>query len=382
MAKTSLSASRLPNSLRQPVHLEAARAVGLRYVNDQLEGFTRLRRGKSFIYQDAKGRPVRSPQRLQRIRALVIPPAWTEVWICSSAEGHIQAVGRDARGRKQYLYHPRFREVREETKFDRMLAFGAALPKIRARCERDLATRGLSKNKVLAAVVSVLDRTAIRVGNDEYARFNQSFGLTTLQDRHAKIQGARVRFLFRGKGGKERDVCFADPRLARVIKRCQDVPGERLFQYQDEDEGRHAIDSCDVNRYLREASGADFTAKDFRTWNATVIAAVVLSQLGPCATVTATKRAIAQAVKQTAGHLGNTPTICRRSYIHPAVLDGYTRGEVLRRLALISDASFNGASKDRRQALREEEKAVMVFLKRAQKASKALGVTRRAKQVS
>lgn len=367
MAKTSLSAISLPNSLWQTIHLESATSAGLRYVNDQVDGLTRARRGKAFTYRDAKGRVIRNANVLGRIKALVIPPAWTQVWICPSAEGHIQAVGRDARGRKQYRYHPRFREARDETKFERLLAFGAALPKIRVRCQRDLAQRGLSKDKVLAAVVSVLDRTAIRVGNDEYARFNQSFGLTTLQDRHAKIRGASVRFSFRGKGGKERDVCFSDPRLARVIKRCQDVPGERLFQYQDDDGTRHAIDSSDVNSYLRAAANAEFTAKDFRTWNATVLAAVALAELGPSTTISATKRALAQAVTLTAAHLGNTPTICRRSYIHPAVIDGYTRGEVLRRLSLVETKD----KRDKRDALREDEKAVLVFLKRACKAQKA-----------
>jgi DNA topoisomerase-1 len=259
--------------------VESARVAGLTYVTEGRPGLARKRARKSFIYIDADGRRVRDPATLARIGALAIPPAWRDVWICASPHGHIQAVGRDARGRKQYRYHPRWREVRDETKYARMLSFAAALPAIRARVRADLARPGLPRAKVLATVVKLLETTLIRVGNAEYARANGSFGLTTLRARHVSVRGASMRFEFRGKGGKPHAVDVRDPRLARVVKRCQELPGQELFQYVDDDGRRQSIDSADVNRYLREAAGEEFTAKDFRTWSGTVLAALALDEI-------------------------------------------------------------------------------------------------------
>lgn len=338
--------------------VEAASRAGLRYVHDRQPGIRRVRHGEGFRYLGPEGKPVRDEETRRRIRSLVIPPAWTEVWICPRAEGHIQATGRDARGRKQYRYHARFRAVRDETKYEKIFDFAAALPKIRARCERDLATPGLSREKVLAAVVCLLEQTLIRVGNEEYSRLNQSFGLTTLRDGHARIRGASVEFHFRGKSGKEHAVAINDRRLARIVKRCRDLPGDELFQYLESDGTRRAIDSSDVNAYLREITGQDFTAKDFRTFAGTVLAALALSELGPARTQSALKKQVVAAIKQASERLGNTPTVCRKCYVHPAILDAYARGRVVPRIAS-SDARART-----RTSLRPDEKAVLAFLRR------------------
>jgi DNA topoisomerase-1 len=304
----------------------SARAAGLRYTTDGEPGIRRRRRGRGFQYLTSGGRTLTNPGELARIRALAIPPAWTDVWICRSDKGHLQATGRDARGRKQYRYHPRWREVRDATKYHRMLAFGAALPKIRRRVDKDLTRHALSREKVVAAVVRLLDTTTIRVGNDEYARENRSFGLTTMRDRHVDVRGSQIMFRFRGKGGKMHDIEFTDARIARVLKRCEDLPGQRLFQYLGDDGEPVGIDSDDVNAYLGEITGADFTAKDFRTWTGTVLAAWALEDLGGYGSQTEAKRQIIAAVESVSGELGNTPAVCRRCYVHPDVLDAHLDG--------------------------------------------------------
>ncbi len=307
---------------------EVARDAGLRYSSDDRAGIRRRRAGRGFTYLDAEGRRVTDPATLARIRALAIPPAWTDVWICPSPIGHVQATGRDARGRKQHRYHARWHEKRDESKFDRMIAFAGALGQIRERCDADLAKPGLPREKVLATVVRLLELTLIRVGNDEYARLNRSFGLTTLRDRHARISGSRVRFRFRGKGGREHEVGVRDRRLATVIRRCQELPGQELFQYVDEDGEVRDVTSDDVNDYLREIAGGDFTAKDFRTWAGTVLAYRALRALQPADTPTAARKNVVAAIRETAGRLGNTPAVARRSYVHPAVLEAYMDGRV------------------------------------------------------
>ncbi len=305
-----------------------ARDAGLRYATDTRPGITRARSGKGFTYRDADGATIRDREVIGRIRRLAIPPAWTDVWICPWPNGHLQASGRDARRRKQYRYHADWHERRGTDKFDRMLAFAEALPRIRRRCDADLATRGLSREKVLAAVVRLLELTLIRVGNDEYARLNRSFGLTTLRDRHARIEGAAVRFRFRGKSGQQHEVGLRDRRLAGVVRRCQELPGQDLFQFVDEAGEVRDIASDDVNDYIREASGGDFTAKDFRTWAGTVLAYRALRALQPGSGKRAVQKNVVEAIRQTADRLGNTPAVARGSYVHPAVLEAYLAGSI------------------------------------------------------
>jgi DNA topoisomerase-1 len=304
----------------------SARAAGLRYTSDAEPGIRRRRRGRGFQYLTPGGRTLTNTGQLTRIRTLAIPPAWTDVWICRSDNGHLQATGRDARGRKQYRYHPRWREVRDATKYHRMLAFGAALPKIRRRVDKDLSRHALSREKVVATVVRLLDTTTIRVGNDEYARENRSFGLTTMRERHVNVSGSQIMFRFRGKGGKMHDIEFTDARVARVLRRCEELPGQRLFQYVGDDGEPVGIDSDDVNAYLGEITGDDFTAKDFRTWTGTVLAAWALEDLGGYGSKTEAKRQIVAAVESVSGELGNTPAVCRRCYVHPDVLDAHLDG--------------------------------------------------------
>lgn len=306
--------------------VECAKEAGLRYVYDEGKGIRRVRSGKAFRYVDADRKPVRDPETLARIRSLVIPPAWMDVWICSIANGHLQATGRDARGRKQYRYHPRWREVRDETKYDRMIVFGKALPRIRARVEHDLALPGLPRAKVLATIVRLLETTLIRVGNEEYARDNHCFGLTTLRNKHVDVSGSTVRFQFRGKSGVYHDVDIQDRRVARIIQRCQDLPGQELFQYLDGDGTRGSVDSADVNQYLREVSGEDFTAKDFRTWAGTVLAADALWLCERFRSKTEAKRHIVRAIESVSARLRNTKAVCRKCYVHPAILESYLDG--------------------------------------------------------
>ena len=338
--------------------VESARAAGLRYVSDQTPGIRRRRAGKGFVYLAPDGRRLRDPEELLRIKRLVVPPAWREVWICPSANGHIQASARDARGRKQYRYHPRWRQVRDETKYTRMIAFAEALPRIREAVRRDLARDGLPREKVLAAVVRLLEVTQIRVGNPEYARENGSYGLTTLREHHVAVSGDTLRFRFRGKSGKEHAVDLADRRLARIVKQCQDLPGQELFQYVDDEGGRGSIDSADVNAYLREISGDDFTAKEFRTWAGTVLAALALQEFEKFDSATQAKRNVVRAIEAVAKVLGNTPAVSRKCYVHPAVLDAYMDGVTLRRLKARAEQHMRTAL----AGLRAEEAAVLTLL--------------------
>ncbi len=303
--------------------IAAASAVALQHVSDEGPGIARHRRGKGFSYTDARGRRVRDRATLARIRALAIPPAWTGVWISPDPDGHIQATGRDARGRKQYRYHPKWRLVRDEAKYHRLAAFCAALPALRATVERDLRCACLCKRKVVATVVALMERAQLRVGNDEYARANGSYGATTLRDRHARIRGATLELAYRAKGGLPRRVRMTDRRLARIVRRCRDLPGQRLFQYVDGDAVR-PLTSSDVNAYIREVTGGPFTAKDYRTWAATLGAALLLCALERPATARACKRCVQEVLAVVAERLGHTPAICRKSYIHPRLLDEFT----------------------------------------------------------
>jgi len=309
--------------------VEAAEDAGLRYVSDDQPGFSRQRKGEEFEYFDAKGKPIRDEQRLLRIKRLAIPPAWRDVWICPSPNGHIQATGRDDRRRKQYRYHERWREIRDENKYDRLISFGKALPKIRRRVKKDLALSGLPREKVLATIVQLLERSLIRVGNEEYARENKSFGLTTMQDRHVDVKGSKLRFRFRGKSGRQHEVDVTDRRVAKIVLKLQDLPGQDLFQYVDDEGDPHNITSQDVNEYLREITGEDFTAKDFRTWAGTVLAAIALSAAGEFETKKQAKANIKNAIEAVAKILGNTSAICRQCYIHPIVLETYLNGNSL-----------------------------------------------------
>jgi DNA topoisomerase I len=315
----------------------------LRYVNDALPGIRRDRVRKGFVYRDARNHVIRDPAQLARIKALAIPPAWEAVWICASPSGHLQATGRDSKGRKQYRYHPAWTQFRDELKYGRMRAFGKALPLIRRRVSTDLARPGLPREKVLATVVRLLERTRLRVGNKEYAKANGSFGLTTLRNRHANVVGSELRFNFQGKGGKPHTVALKDDQLARIVRRCRDLPGYELFQYLDEKHQRQVIDSSDVNAYLRDITGEDFTAKDFRTWAGTLVALQSLAGLEATSTRIAKKNILA-AIKVVAEHLRNTPAICRKSYIHPIVLEAYSDG-YLAQLCKIHLASSSAPSR-------------------------------------
>ncbi len=329
-----------PRSIRsaKPTHepvgvttnpVDSAKAGGLRYVTDARPGIQRHKRGSGFRYVGPDGGPIRDHETLARIRSLAIPPAWQEVWICVLPHGHLQATGRDARGRKQSRYHSRWREVRDETKYGRMLLFGNALPIIRKRVEDDLSLPGLPREKVLATIVRLIETTFIRVGNAEYARENKSFGLTTMRTRHLSIHGNTLTFDFQGKSGVHHTIDLQNRHLATIVKRIQDLPGYELFQYVDEEGGRHAIGSSDVNDYLREMTGEHFTAKDFRTWAGTVLTAMMLREFEPCETPTQAKKNVVEAIKAVAERLGNTPTICRKCYVHPAVLEHYFSGAML-----------------------------------------------------
>ncbi len=307
---------------------ESAKEAGLRYVSDADPGIRRKRRGKGFVYVGVNGETIRDAKVLARIKSLAIPPAWTDVWICPSPNGHLQASGRDAKGRKQSRYHPRWREVRDGTKYERMLAFGEALTAIRERVERDISLPGLPRQKIMATVVRLMETTHIRVGNEEYARTNHSYGLTTMRDHHAQVDGSTVTFNFKGKSGKRHVIDISDRRLAKIIRQCQDIPGYELFQYVDEEGMHHTIDSADVNDYLREISEQDFTAKDFRTWAGSVLAYATLNELEPFDSASKAKKNVVQMIKEVAERLGNTPSVCRKCYVHPALLDCYMAGTI------------------------------------------------------
>jgi DNA topoisomerase I len=336
----------------------AAKAAGLRYVSDTTAGIRRKRVGKHFSYIGKDGKPIHDEEELKRIRAIGIPPAWKNVWICLNPRGHIQATGRDERGRKQYRYHPQWRKIRDETKYDRMVDFGKALPCIRERTAHDLSLPDMPREKVLAAVVRLLDLTSLRIGNEEYARENGSFGLTTMRNDHVEVEGTNIQFHFRGKSGKEHSVGIKDRQLARIVKKCQDLPGHELFQYIDEDKELRTIESDDVNEYLRQITGQDFTAKDFRTWAGTVVATCALQDLGEYESQTEAKKNVVRAVEAAAKHLGNTAAICRKSYVHPEVIDAYLNGTLLTAL----EQQDGNAIQEALHGLRPEEVAVVTFL--------------------
>lgn len=303
----------------------SAREAGLRYVRDAEPGFTRRRAGRGFRYFDARGRPLRDPATLKRIRALAIPPAWREVWICADADGHLQAVGKDARGRRQYRYHPRWREVRDEAKFDQAIAFGEALPAIRRQVEADLARPGLPREKVLATVLRLLDDCLIRIGNPEYARANASFGLTTLRERHVAVHGATIHFRFRGKSGVDHAIELRDRRVARILRRLIELPGEEVFQYLDEDGAPRTVSSTEVNDYLRGIAGQDFSAKDFRTWAASVLALEAWQARPPEGGV---RRRLNEAIDEVARALGNSRSLCKKCYVHPDLIQACLEGDL------------------------------------------------------
>ncbi len=337
---------------------EAAESAGLRYVSDETPGIKRVRRGKRFSYAMPDGKPVRDAATLERIRKLAIPPAYEDVWICVKANGHLQASGRDAKGRKQYRYHEQFRAVRDTTKYEHIMTFAAVLPKVRATVAEHMALRGLPREKVLATIIHLLETTMIRVGNSRYAQDNKSYGLSTLQTRHVAVEGTELRFRFNGKSGKQWRLSIRNRRVARIVKAMQELPGQHLFQYVDEAGVQHEVSSGDVNGYLREISGADITAKDFRTWTGTVLAAVGFAEVGPAQTVTGTKQNIRTVVDAVSSILGNTPTVCRKCYVHPAIIDSYTTGAMQLRVKASAKDQIGAGQ------LSPEEQAVLRFLKR------------------
>ena len=328
-------------------------------MTDAVPGIRRLGAAPRFRYVGSDNRPIHDKETLNRIRGLVIPPAWRDVWICPLPEGHLQAVGRDARGRKQYRYHPRWREVRDSTKYDRMIAFAKALPKVRRRVQQDLKPKSLTRNKVLATIVRLLETTLIRVGNEEYSRQNGSYGLTTMRNHHVNIAGRKLNFYFRGKSGVKHAISVEDAHLAKIVKRLRDLPGYELFQYYDEEGNLRSVNSSDVNEYLREITGEDFTAKDFRTWSGTVLAVGALSDLDEYRTATEAKRNVKKAVESVAERLGNTVAVCRKCYIHPAVLEAYNNQSLVKRLKV----------RTARRRLQAAEAAVLGFLEKYPKAA-------------
>lgn len=352
-----LAASETPKSLPDPETV--AEQVGLAYVNDGEAGIRRRKSGAGFSYVGPDGRKVTDSATLKRIKALAIPPAWTDVWICRRASGHIQATGRDAKGRKQYRYHARFRDARESTKFHHMLTFARSLPAIRRALDDHLKQRKLSREKVLATVVHLLESTLIRVGSDEYARSNKSYGLTTMKNRHVDVEGTALKFNFKGKSGKVWRLNLRDRRIARVVRACQDLPGQELFQYIDDDGAIRDVTSSDVNEYLREISGQDITAKDFRTWHGTVLAAMALQEFEAVDTKAATKRNVREAIQRVAERLGNTPTICKKCYVHPEIFAMHAEGALLVDVKREIDAEL----RDELSGLQPEEAAVLVMLR-------------------
>lgn len=339
--------------------VESARAAGLIYVSHESPGITRRRAGSGFVYVDPRGKTIRDPETLARIKSLVIPPAWEGVWICPSPRGHIQAVGLDARGRRQYRYHDKFRHIRDETKYGHMLRFVAALPRIRRRVQRDLRKKGLPREKILAAVVRLLETTLIRVGNEEYARTNQHYGLTTIHNEHVIVRGSQIHFHFKGKSGVEHAVDLQDPRLARIIRQCQELPGEELFGYIDDDGKPRDVKSEHVNEYLKEITGQDFTAKDFRTWAGTVLAARALQEFKQVDSQAARKKNVVRAIEAVAKRLGNTKAVCRKCYIHPQIIESYMDGTLLEHLQHEAHEMLKPL-----HHLHPEEAAVLVLLTR------------------
>jgi DNA topoisomerase-1 len=338
---------------------DAAESAGLRYVSDDRPGVRRKKSGKGFSYARPDGTKLSDAHVLERIRSLAIPPAWTSVWICPFADGHVQATGRDAKGRKQYRYHPLFREVRESTKYEHVVAFADALPRVRTKVRRHMTLRGLPRKKVLATVVHLLETTLIRIGNDDYARQNKSFGLTTLRNRHAAVEGSEVRFRFIGKSGKQWSLKVKDRRVAKIIKACQELPGQDLLQYLDQHGKQQNVTSADVNAYLKEITGQDITAKDFRTWAGTVLAALALKEVESFDTAAQAKRNLRAAIERVAARLGNTPAICRKCYVHPEVLNSYLDGS----LVLEIKSQVESELRDKLTGLQPEEAAVLALLR-------------------
>jgi DNA topoisomerase I len=338
---------------------DAAELAGLRYVSDARPGIRRRKAGTGFTYTRADGTRLSEPDALKRIKSLAIPPAWTDVWISPFADGHIQATGRDAKGRKQYRYHARFREVRESTKYEHLVAFAAALPGIRKKVKEHMALPGLAREKVLATVVHLLETTLIRVGNDEYAEQNNSYGLTTLKNRHVAVDGNEVRFRFTGKSGKQWSLRVRDRRVAKIMRACQELPGQELLQYIDESGNCQDVTSTDVNSYLKEITGKDITAKDFRTWAGTVLAAMALNELESFDSATQAKRNLRAAIEKVASKLGNTPTICRKCYVHPEVLNSYMDGNLVLEVKAKAESELRGNV----QKLKPEEAAVLALLR-------------------
>ena len=348
---------------------EAAEEAGLRYTSDSEPGIRRVGKGRSFEYVRPDGTRITDAPTLGRIRGLVIPPAWTRVWICTDPRGHLQATGHDARGRKQYRYHPRWRALRDADKFSRLIGFARALPRIRRRVARDLKLPDLPREKVVATIVRLLETTYARIGNEEYERENKSYGLTTLRNQHVKVKGSSVQFLFRGKSGKQVQLGVTDPRVARVVKRCEELPGQRLFQYVDAEGAVHHVHSEDVNAYLKETTGDNYTAKDFRTWAATVLAACELRSAAAYRSETEAKRNVVAAINLVAQRLGHTPAICRKSYVHPAVVETYLDGgfEKVLRQTMVYKAN---------RTLRADELAVVALLERKARSKVGNGAAR------
>jgi len=344
----------------KPNPAQVARSAGLRYVSDNKPGIRRELHNAQFIYYKPNGSRVEDEQELGRIKSLAIPPVYTNVWICLIPNGHLQATARDAKGRKQYRYHKKWRETRDETKYGRMWAFGDVLPVIYQRVQQDLARSGMPREKVLAIVVQLLETTLIRVGNEEYARTNRSFGLTTLRNRHVDISGTTIKFKFKGKSNKNHVIELKDRRLARMVKRCRDLPGHELFQYLDDEGHPHSIDSGDVNQYLQEITGQSFTAKDFRTWAGTILAALSLEAIGPAETVTEAKRNVVTAIKEVATKLGNTPAICRKCYVHPEVINAYMDGSLFETFKDMIEDNLQGTA----EKLSPKELAIMQLLEK------------------
>jgi DNA topoisomerase I len=337
---------------------DAAHSAGLRYVSDEEPGIRRRKAGKGFSYQGPGGTRIDDKETLARISALAIPPAWTDVWICPRADGHIQATGRDVKGRKQYRYHAAFREIRESTKFEHMVAFAKALPALRETVRQHMALRGLPRDKVLATIVHLLETTLIRVGNSDYAKQNDSYGLTTLKDPHVAVGGSELKFRFKGKSGRVWQLQVKDRRVAKIVKACQDLPGQHLFQYLDDTGAQQTVTSSDVNAYLKEITGSEITAKDFRTWAGTVLAAMALSAFEQFDSQASAKKNVRAAIEEVAARLGNTPTICRKCYVHPKVLNCYLQGDLLLEIRSEVEAELS----DNLAGLKPEEAAVLTFL--------------------
>lgn len=338
---------------------QIAEVVGLQYVSDNEDGYRRKPRGKGFIYIDSSEKPITDKNLLARFESLIIPPAWENVWICKLGNGHIQATGRDAKGRKQYIYHTRWEEISNSNKFNLMIKFGESLPLIRAKVNEDLKKHSLSREKVLAILVSLLEETLIRIGNPEYLKQNGSYGLTTLRNRHTSVNGSRLRFIFKGKSGKQWEVDIQNKRLARLVKQCQELPGQQLFQYIDQDGKVQSVGSADVNSYLKEIIGLDFTAKDFRTWGATVLAAKELKRLGPMQSETDGKKKIIETVKTVSTALNNTPSVCRKYYIHPEIITSFTDGSLFEQI----QSAYSEATNSSPFGLDAEESAVLNILR-------------------